>query len=265
MRHLSIKNFLSIFTVAALALGASSGYAHKLQPSLPIIIIGASIGSGETPVDEFGNGTLDGLAVANGAYLDLGDVLTQELREGFVINEAVGGATTYARLDWISYLQQLEIAFKRVLIRPTTELNAEYVVITLGNDCLHALAPDPTTGGYCDQAAMEAVADRLEEVVQATLARGLTPVMMGYPPYANSRGRGGLDMQVFQTVNGLPWVIEKQDYLALAAVVQQRFSGREDVIYADVWNRKFSHIGDGIHPDSATMRSAARSLIRLLK
>ena len=64
---------------------------------LPLLVIGASYGEGKTP---FNNGLapLGGISVGFGSYLSVGQALTRAPQlPGYVINEAQGGATTFAR------------------------------------------------------------------------------------------------------------------------------------------------------------------------
>ena len=263
------------FAAACSALFASSVQAAKDKASeRPLLVIGASYSEGKTP---FNNGLapLGGISVGFGSYLSLGHALTREsLLPGHLINEAQAGATTFARpycppgsptcgpASWDSYQTQFERALARVAQPPTfTTYNARYVVITTPNDCLHADSFGIPQGQSqpCTQAQLNAVADRLIAVGQAALAKGITPVYDIHPRYQD------LDLPFFRTTFGLAWVIGEADYGALRDLCRTRIASEvSGAVVLDIW-KDLKHIGDGIHPDEATVRRAARVVAQELK
>jgi hypothetical protein len=256
---------------ACLALVAQA----KDKPSeLPLLLVGGSYVEGKTP---FNNGIapLGGVSVGFGAYLSLGHALIREpLLNGQVVNEAQAGATTFARMycppgaavcgpaSWEGFQTQLDKALARVALPPSfSSYNARYVVIGSANDCLHADAfgTPQSQSQPCTPAQMNAVVDRLIAVGQSALARGLTPVYLVQPRYED------LDLPLFRSRFGLNWVIGEADYRALRELVRTRIGAEVgSAVVLDVW-RDFTHLGDGVHPDAATVRRAARSIAQELK
>jgi len=247
----------------------------SLQPVLasegasqsPLLVIGASYSEGKTP---FNNGVapLGGISVGLGSYLSLGQALTRtEELPGYVINEAQGGAGTFARpycapgapvcgpAGWDSYETQLQHALARVAVPPGfTQYNARYVVITMSNDCLHsdAFGIPQSQSQPCSAAQMNQTVDRLIAVGNLALSRGVTPVYDIYPSYQR------LDLPLFRSLSGLAWVIGEADYNTLRELSRSRLRAElPNAIVVDMW-KDFVHIGDGIHPSVETARKAAR-------
>ena len=271
---MSLKNAVA-FAAACSALWAGSVQAAKDKASeRPLLVIGASYSEGKTP---FNNGLapLGGISVGFGSYLSLGHALIREpLLPGHLINEAQAGATTFARpycapgaptcgpASWDSYLTQFERALARVAQPPTfTTYNARYVVITTPNDCLHADSSGipQSQAQPCTPAQLNAVADRLIAVGQAALAKGITPVYDTYPRYQD------LDLPLFRNSFGLAWVIGESDYGMLRDLCRTRIAAEvSGAVVLDIW-KDLRHIGDGIHPDEATVKRAARAVAQELK
>jgi hypothetical protein len=241
--------------------------AAERASQLPLLVIGASYAEGKTP---FNNGIapLGGISVGFGSYLSLGQALTRsELLPGYVINEAQGGAGTFARpycapgagvcgpAGWDSYQTQLQKAMARVAVPPSfTQYNAKYVVITTSNDCLHADAfgIPQTQSQPCTQAQMNQTVDRLVALGQAALAAGITPVYDVYPRYDK------LDLVHFRDAFGLAWVIGEHDYNLLRDLSRSRLRAElPQALVLDIW-KDFEHLGDGLHPTPETTRRAAR-------
>ncbi|MEK9713643.1 MAG: hypothetical protein VW258_13850, partial [Thalassolituus sp.] len=120
---------------------------------LPILVVGASYGNGNVPFQTGLESPLLGLAVNGGNYLSLGDALIRSsLHNGYVINEAQASATTFNRescrtalygaacsgAEFDGYDVQIQRAASRTYSLSTGEFNADYVVITAPNDCLHS-------------------------------------------------------------------------------------------------------------------------------
>ena len=271
---MSLKSAIA-FAAACSALFAGSVQAAKDKASeRPLLVIGASYSEGKTP---FNNGLapLGGIAVGFGSYLGLGHALVRsEPLPGHVINEGQAGATTFARpycapgastcgpAAWDSYQTQFERALARVAQPPSfTTYNAKYVVITTPNDCLHADAfgIPQATSQPCTPAQMNAVVDRLIAVGQSALAKGMVPVYDVAPRYRD------LDLPLFRSAFGLAWVIGEADYGTLRDLRRTRIQAElPAAVVVDMW-KEFTHIGDGIHPDDATARRAARAIAQELK
>lgn len=263
------------FAAACSALSAGSVQAAKDKASeRPLLVIGASYSEGKTP---FNNGLapLGGISVGFGSYLSLGHALIRtEPLPGHLINEAQGGATTFARpfcppgsptcgpAAWDSYQTQLDRALARVALPPSfSTYNAKYVVITTPNDCLHADAfgIPQATSQPCTPAQMNAVVDRLIAVGQYALSKGVLPVYDVAPRYRD------LDLPLFRTSFGLAWVIGEADYGTLRDLRRTRIQAElPAAVQVDMW-KDFKHAGDGIHPDDATAKKAARAVVQELR
>ena len=271
---MSLKNAVA-FAAACSALWAGSVQAAKDKASeRPLLVIGASYSEGKTP---FNNGLapLGGISVGFGSYLSLGHALIRnDSMPGHLINEGQAGATTFARpycpagspacgpAAWDSYQTQLERALARVAQPPNfSTYNAKYVVISTANDCLHADAfgiPQSTTQP-CTPSQMNAVVDRLIAVGQYALSKGVVPVYDIMPKYQD------LDLPLFGATFGLAWVITEPDYRTLRDLGRTRIRAElPAAIQVDMW-KDFKHAGDGIHPDDATTKKAARAIAQELK
>jgi len=267
------------WTVAALSLLAMhSAFADQKQSQkasqLPLLVIGASYSDARTP---FHNGIAPqgGRAVNYGSYLSLGEALTRNAQlPGYIINEAQAGAGTFNRLQcppgaatcsaaaWDSYMTEFKQALARVALPPPTGgYNAKYVVVTISNDCLHAGAmgvPQPTSTP-CSYSDMNGTVDRLIELGNFAISKGITPIFDVYPKYED------LNLELFKASAGVAWVIDEQGYNTLRDLVQTRLAAElPDAIQLDIW-KNFTHIGDGLHPDPATAKKAAQVLASELK
>ncbi len=262
------------FAAACSALFAGSVQAAKDKTSdRPLLVIGASYSEGKTP---FNNGLapLGGVSVGLGSYLGLGHALTRDERlPGHVINEAQAGAGTFARpycapgastcgpAAWDSYQTQFERALTRVAQPPSfNTYNAKYVVVTLANDCLHSDASGipQNLAQPCTLAQMNATVDRLVALGNFVLSKGITPIFDVYPRYRD------LDLPLFRGLFGLNWAIGEADYNTLRDLHRTRLTAElPQAIVLDMW-KEFKHAGDGIHPDDATARRAARLIAQTL-
>ena len=266
-------NLKKYAAVALACLSVQAALAKERPSQLPLLVIGASYAEGKTP---FNNGIapLGGISVGLGSYLSLGHALTRsELLPGFLINEAQAGAGTFARpycapgaatcgpAGWESYQTQLEKALARVAVPPTfTSVNAKYVVITVPNDCLHAdaLGVPQSMSQPCTPAQMNASVDRMIALGQFALSKGVTPIYDVYPRYHS------LDLPLFRSLFGLAWVIGEYDYNQLRDLSRTRLQAElPSAVVLDMW-KDFSHLGDGIHPDYATTKRAARLVAQTL-
>ncbi|MEW6707742.1 MAG: SGNH/GDSL hydrolase family protein [Pseudomonadota bacterium] len=259
--------------LAAMALCLPTARAKDRPSRLPLLVIGASYSEGKTP---FNNGVapLGGMSVGLGSYLALGQALTRsELLPGHVINEAQGGSGTFARpycapgaascgpAGWESYQTQLEKALARVAVPPAfASHNARYLVVTMPNDCLHADAFGiaQSLSQPCTPAQMNASVDRMVALGQSALARGITPIFDVHPRYRQ------LNLPLFRDLSGLAWVIGEADYNTLRELMRTRLKAElPQAIVLDMW-KELEHIGDGIHPDAATVKRAARAIAQEL-
>ncbi|MFC1684422.1 SGNH/GDSL hydrolase family protein [Pseudomonadota bacterium] len=237
-----------------------------------ILVIGASFSEAKVPFDDNMVAPLGGISVALGSYLSLGNALVKDPRlPGYVINEAQAGATSFDRSscnpgpacvgEWQGYEKQLQMALARVTIPVSPPIrNARYVVITLGNDCLHSdafgIPQDQTTP--CDYAQMNAYIDRLLAVGQQALDASIIPVYDVYPPYST------LDMPSFQAAAGLYWVASEANYNALRDLHRTRLQAElPGAVVLDVW-ADFEHMGDGLHPSDKTTRKAATMIAQFI-
>ena len=260
----------------AVALGLmlfQPAFAKDKPPQLPLLVIGASYSEGKTPFDN-GVAPLGGLSVGLGSYLSLGQALTRDDKlPGFVINEGQGGAGTFARpycatgaptcgpAGWDSYQTQFDKALARVAIPPAfTQYNAQYVVVTMSNDCLHADAfgVPQSQSQPCSLAQMNETVNRLIAVGHDALSKGITPVYDVHPRYER------LDLNLFRSLFGLSWVIGEHDYNLLRDLTRTRIGAElPGGIVLDMW-KDFVHIGDGIHPSVESSRKAARIVAKEL-
>ena len=270
-----MKSYRSLAIGALGMLAFHHALAQQTPPSqLPLLIIGASYANASTP---YNNGTapLGGVSVNLGSYLSLGNALAANHRlPGYVINEAQAGATTFARLScspatgtcgpaaWDSYQTQLERAISRVAIPPTfSQLNAKYVVIVKGNDCLHADAfgIPQSQSQPCTLNDMNATIDRQIAVGQYALDHGLTPIFDIMPRYED------LDLPLFRARANLQWVISEADYNMFRDQNRMRIAQElPRSIVLDMW-KDFVHAADGLHPNDATNRGAAEIIAKALQ
>ena len=273
-RAQSLRYALAVMTAVGIARSAEA----QSQPEPPILVIGASYGNGSSPVDENLLGPLGGTGINFGSYLSLGDALVRSpLLNGFVVNEAEAGATTFTRptcfadfclpFQWHGYDYQLQRALLRVAVlnpaNPTEVLfyNAKYVVISLPNDCLHsnAMGMPQAEAQQCSTADMNAMVDRLEAVAEQAQAVGLTPVFTGYPAYDD------IDLPLTQQLFGLGFVIDEARYEEMRALHRARLTAEvKGALYVDAWNR-FEHLGDGIHPTPDVAKRAARKVASAIR
>ncbi len=242
----------------------------------PILIIGASYANASTPFNDDLNAPLGGISVGFGSYLSLGNGLVRNrLLSGFVINEAQAGATTFDRqacnpictpdVIWQSYDKQLTKALARVTsVNSQTgelDINAKYVVISGGNDCLHsdAFGIPQDEAQPCTTIEFNELADRLISLGQRIVDLGLTPVFLKDPAWDD------MDLPFFSQAFGLLWAINKADHEQMGQIQQDRITAElPNAVVLNVWSR-FDHIGDGIHPDSHSVEHAARHIARFIK
>jgi len=253
----------------------SQAVAHD-KPQEPLLIIGASFANGTTPFNDALNAPLGGISVGFGSYLSLGDALVRERRlTGHVINEAQGGATTFDRIvcnpacddsvSWQSYDKQLTKALARVTMRDANgdivSINAKHVIIAMPNDCLHsdAFGVPQDEATPCTTDDINASIDRMIAVGQRVIDLGLTPIFPIPPKYEQ------LDLPYFQSAFGLNWAADKANYDELTTTRVDRIAIElPDAVQLDAWKR-FTHLGDGIHPDRKSVKSAARIIARFIR
>ncbi len=273
-----------------------------------ILVIGASLENGGSPCtlnpDGSGveNNTLFCGHVNFGSYMPLATALQNRwLVKGQVIDEAIGGATTFPRggypainpdntipeesdrspFGWeqFGFNQQFVRAFSQVL-NPLTApptVNARYIIIGIPNDCLHSsafdVAPADTVPDQCalvnpetGNTGLEEVVDRLIGLGQAAIASGLTPIYTGYPPY-DAAGTAGINLGTAQALFGFPWVMSETSYNSLRADYDARIPatlGPGNVIMADIWST-YENLGDGLHPSISTSELGALRLVLAIK
>lgn len=258
--------------VALLALASapvsSASAAVPQVTDQPILIIGASYADGRLPFDDDLQAPFGGSSVGFGSYLSLGDALVK--KGSFVINEGQAGATSFARdvclanvcipgVGWQSYETQLLKAVARVALPnpadPTQILgyNAQYVYISVANDCLlsGAAAVPQLESAPCTQPEVDAYLDRIVAVGQSVEALGLVPIFSKYPDYAD------LDLSIQAAATGLVWVADEAQYGAIATTWEDRIvADLPDAILIDAW--KGLETIDGLHPTPKSALKAAR-------
>lgn len=244
--------------------------SFSVMAESPILVIGASFANGNTPLNDNLDGPVGGISVGLGAYLSLGDALVRNPKlSGHVINEAQAGASTFSRVScnpvcgnsaiWQSYDIQLTKALKRVSAPGL--LNAQYVVISLANDCLHsdAFGIDMSLTSPCTVTQMNEHADRMVALGQRAVAEGLTPIFLKYPDYDS------FDMPLVQTLFGFNWVQSKANYEQMTDIREARIEAEvAGAVQLEVW-KNFTHVGDGLHPDAKTARKAANRIARFIR
>ena len=254
----------SIFTSGAYA------YHFSLLPEKPLILVGASFANGNTPLQQDLQGPLQGISVGAGDYVDLGMALTRFGAK--VRNEGQAGATTFSRITcnpvcgnatWDSYATQLQRGLRRVTLFDASGpagYNADYVIVSLGNDCLHsdAFGMDQALTSPCSLAEQNAAIDRLIAIGQDVLDLGMTPVFTKYPQARH------LDLPLFSQLSGLTWVMTDAQYDAFGAQYASRVRQElPEALLVNAW-KHFTHQGDGLHPDEATAMQAAYRLLRAI-
>ncbi|WP_157496881.1 SGNH/GDSL hydrolase family protein [Hahella ganghwensis] len=264
------KNTL-IYSLMTLILSTFAGgtyaYEHFFLPDKPLILIGGSYANANTPLTQDLQGPLQGLSVGSGDYVDLGTALTRYGAK--VRNEGQAGATTFSRIScnpvcgqatWDSYSTQLQRALRRVAtfdISGPTGYNAEYAIVSIGNDCLHSdsFGKDQSQTRPCSVAEMNAAIDRLIAVGQEVLDLGMTPVFPLYPKARN------LNLSHFAQVSGLIWAVTNEQFDAFGQLYASRIHQElPDALLVKAWKR-FDHMGDGIHPDERSVMSAAYRIL----
>ncbi|MDJ0863568.1 MAG: hypothetical protein QNK18_15930 [Gammaproteobacteria bacterium] len=249
----------------------------------PILMIGASYENGKTPCVVDKVNVIGCLSVGFGQYLSLSQALSlNPWNAAIVINEAIGGATTFDRPGYIIPTeQQAEIGWEedgfdkqlqRAILAATNpytgKVTAVYVVIGAANDCLHSNAFEtaPSASAPCSLTDINAVIDRYVAIGQRAVAAGLTPVYTGYPPLADPGATSGVDLALAQPVHGFLFTIEAESYGQLVSLFNSRVPAEvPSAIMANAWKR-FEHIGDGLHPTVDTARGAAsRVMMSIVK
>lgn len=266
------KSYFQCFFLLIASIFASGAYAfqYSLVPEKPLILIGASYANGNTPLQQDLQGPLFGISVGAGDFVDLGMALTRLGAK--VRNEGQAGATTFSRITcnpvcgdatWDSYATELQRGLRRVTVfdaNGPAGYNADYVIISLSNDCLHsdAFGIDQALTSPCSLAEQHAAIDRLIAVGQEVLDLGMTPVFAKYPSASN------LDLPLFAQLSGLTWVMTNEQYDFFGELYASRIQQElPDAILVNAWKR-FTHRGDGIHPDDATSMKAAYRFLRAI-
>jgi hypothetical protein len=238
----------------------------------PILVIGASYANANLPINDNLEGPLGGIAVDFGSYLSLGNALVRSpLLSGYVINEAQAGATSFDRracnptcsddIGWQGYDKQFTKALARVNNPFIGEINADYLVITIGNDCLHsdAFGIPQEDSVPCSVTDMNAYVDRLIAVGQRAIDLGLTPIFDAYPEF------DALDFGITQAAFGLQWMISESDYITLREIHLSKIkSALSGAVIVNMW-KNFEHRGDGLHPTDETVAMAATKIARKIK
>lgn len=250
---------------------------HIASNDKPILMIGSSYINSKTRIDDDGIGSLGGLAVGFGSYYSLADALIRNHNlNGLIVNEGNVGATTFDRFSCandyclsggklLGYESQFKNILKRVAIyepnNPTPiSYNAKYIIIGVSNDCMHSDAfgiPQSDTKMCTNQDIDESISNIID-VANNSLKIGITPLISIPPKYRN------LDLKLLKQGLNLSWVIDKKTYKKYRRKLIFRIKdelGKKYIL--NIWN-KFSHRGDGIHPNRKTVEHASKIVVKKL-
>lgn len=265
----TVQRMIWVFVFTLSLVGTPVWADQTLGPA--ILVIGASLENAVTPFNDALQAPLGGISVNAGSYLSLGNALARSpLLNGFVINEAQAGATTFDHLNcnpgpacgpagWQGFSKQFEKALARVTVRnpanPSQVLfyNADYILIGMGNDCLHsdAFGIPQTQSSKCTEADLNAYADRVIAPGKAALSLGITPIYYLMPPYDR------LNLPMMASLYGLSWIVNEQEYNALRTLLATRLTNdMPGALIVDAW-ANYTNIGDGLHPSPKTVEDAA--------
>lgn len=272
MRNHAMRNVRPLLLLALILAWAPAWGAQPLAPA--ILVIGASYENAATPFNDALQAPLGGISVNAGSYISLGNALARSpLLDGFVINEAQAGATTFDRLScepgppcgpagWQGFDKQFGKALARVTVRnpadPSQVLfyNADYVLIGGGNDCLHSAAfgVPQDQAVKCGTAELNAFADRLIAPGKAALAIGITPIYYRMPAYNE------INLPLMASLYGFSWILNEQEYTEWRDLVWTRLRNEvPEALFVDAWEN-FTTIGDGLHPSPKTVERAAERI-----
>lgn len=251
--------------------------ARTVNPA--ILVIGTSFENAVTPFNDALAAPLGGISVGAGSYLSLGNALARTpLLDGFIINEAQAGATTFDRLNcnpgpecgpagWQGFDKQFEKALARVTVRnpadPSQVLfyNADYIVIGAANDCLHsdAFGILQSESAHCTGEELNGYVDRLIAPGRAALSMGITPVYYPMPAYDE------IDLPLMASLFGLRWILNEHDYNEMRDLISTRLKNElPDALIVNAWEN-YTHIGDGLHPSPKTVEQAAHRIAQAIK
>lgn len=251
--------------------------AQTLNPA--ILVIGASFENGVTPFNDNLEAPLGGISVGAGSYLSLGNALARTpLLDGFIINEAKAGATTFDRLScnpgpgcgpagWQGFNKQFEKALARVTIRnpadPSQVLfhNADYILIGTANDCLHsdAFGIPQSQSTRCTGEELNGYVDRLIAPGKTALSLGITPIYCPLPAYDE------MDLPLMASLFGLSWILNEQEYNEMRDLISTRLKNElPGALIVNAWEN-YTHLGDGIHPSPKTAEQAAHRIAQAIK
>lgn len=251
--------------------------AQPLNPA--ILVIGASFENAVTPFNDRLEAPLGGISVGAGSYLSLGNALARTpLLDGFIINEAQAGATTFDRLNcnpgpgcgpagWQGYDKQFEKALARVTIRnpadPSQVLfyNADYVLVGTANDCLHAdafgIPQDQSV--KCTSGDLNDYVDRLIAPGKAALSIGITPIYCPLPAYDE------LNLPLMASLYGLRWILNEQEYNEMRDLMSTRLQNElPGALIVNAWEN-YTPLGDGLHPSPKTVEQAAHRIAQAIR
>ncbi len=267
------------FCVMASLFSSMNAFAAVKGTDDAVLIIGASYVNGTTRLDDKQLGSLGGLAVGSGSYLSLGDALVRQKRlNGLVVNEGSVGSTTFDRFSCLDnqclpfgkllgYEKQFENALKRSAVYDPenpgliSRYNTKYLVIGTANDCIHSDAfgiPQNQTQP-CSMSEINSMIDIIIGIARSADELGIKVIIPLFPKYED------LDLEVLRQGLGFHWVIDEVQYNLLRDTYRQRLETElENAYIVDVW-KKFTHRGDGIHPDRKTVKKAARKVAKLIQ
>lgn len=270
---------LSLLTNRASVAGSNEGHSEDLESAPAILIIGASFANGVTPFNSDLAAPLGGISVNLGSFLSLGNALVRSpYLAGHVINEAQAGATSFDRVacnpgpecsnvGWDGLDKQYDKALARVSIPDSDSpdtlamLNAEYLVISFLNDCLHpdAFGIPMSQTQECSVEEINNVVDNLIDVANRAVDVGLTPVIISMPEYQK------IDFDTFQATSGFSWIISEENYNLLSDIRDTRISAEvPEALLVNAWER-FTPLADGLHPDRNSTLKAANKVVKAMR
>lgn len=275
----SFKIFITAFFCAIFFLTASPSFSATKDSEQSLLIIGSSYANHTTRLDDLHLGSLGGAAVGSGNYLSLGSALIRNRDlNGHVVNEAGVGSTTFDRFSCLQeaclpfgyltgYDQQFENTLKRVAIydplspQEIVGYNAKVLIISMANDCIHSDAfgiPQQDTSP-CTLTEINQTINTIIRVADKAKSLGLEVIIPLMPRHKD------LELDLVKQGLAFNWVANKEQYNLLRSTHKYRLKTElNDVYIINPW-KKFTHRGDGIHPDRKTATRAARKIARLIK
>lgn len=240
----------TLLTVSCCLALAVSAHAEGVEwPMNPVVgLLGASYVNATPPI----NSPLGGMAYIGGSYLDLTTALNKlpDMDQYRFLSDTQAGGFSYdvPGTDWKGYDSQFtDMVARTNWFDGINRLKA--VVTVVVNDCLHSIP--------CSTDDIYSYTDRLKGVATRAAAMGIPVIITDFPPYER------LDMELAGKTFGLSYIISADEYQELQSIFRQELSHLPGVIFIDPW-KHLSTI-DGLHPDAASMKRAAKEIAKGIK